>query len=130
MPETVRHHRLPRSARICSGTTFRNIFARKYRISDRFLTIYTAPNDDGINRLGLAISRHFGNAVHRNRMKRLIREAFRQLQHELPGSSDWVIIPKPGQQPALSDIKYSIRILAHRITRKNNPNPRSPDIHT
>lgn len=43
------------------------------------------PNTESVARLGLAIAaKTIGNAVHRNRIKRLIRESFRHHQHQLP----------------------------------------------
>lgn len=118
MSEPPRRNTLPPRARIRSGSDFRRIFDLRRRASDRLLTLYMAPNNCGFNRLGMAVSRHFGNAVRRNRVKRLIREAFRHLRHELPGPADWVIIPKPGQSPGLSDLKHSIRKLARHLGKK------------
>lgn len=118
-------HTLPREARIRSGATFRKIFALRRHASDRRLTLYMAPNDVGSNRLGLAVGRHFGNAVRRNQAKRLLREAFRQLRNELPGPSDWVIIPKPNQEPSLPEIKQSILRLARCLLEKADLSPDS-----
>lgn len=44
-------------------------------------------------RLGITVSKRVGNAVVRNRVKRLIREAFRQIEH-LQVASDLVVIAK------------------------------------
>ncbi len=47
-------------------------------------------------RLGITIGKNIGSAVRRNRLKRLIREFFRQNKGRLPGSSDLVITAKEG----------------------------------
>ncbi len=115
-----RRYTLSRVDRVRSGATFRKIFSLRHRASDRLLTLYMAPNEAGSNRLGLAVGRHFGNAVRRNRAKRLLREAFRQLKGELPGPGDWVIVPKPNQNLRLPEIKQSILRLAWQLAEKSN----------
>ena len=55
-------------------------------------------------RLGLSISRRVGNAVLRNRWKRIIREVFRTRRSELPGGLDLVVRPRRGANPVFADV--------------------------
>lgn len=51
-------------------------------------------NDLGRTRLGIVTGRKLGNAVARNKARRLIREAFRLAQHEIPPGLDVVVLPR------------------------------------
>jgi ribonuclease P protein component len=86
--------RIAKRQRIRSGLDFERIYAAGQRIGDRFLLIFGTENDRNETRFGLSVSRKHGNAVKRNRLKRLLREAFRLSQHELPSGLDLVLIPR------------------------------------
>ncbi len=55
--------------------------------------IFALPNDKGYTRLAINVSRKIGNAVLRNRIKRIYREIFRKNKKKFPESYDIIIIP-------------------------------------
>jgi len=69
-------------------------------------------NDNNINnsRLGVTVSRKVGNAVQRNRLKRIIREFFRVEKHLYPGLMDFSVIAKRGAaQLSSSEINVELK---------------------
>lgn len=71
----------PRTHRLLAGAEYSRVFGGADRSSDRFFTVLARLNQQSAARLGLAISRRVApRAVDRNRLRRLAREAFRQLQ--------------------------------------------------
>jgi ribonuclease P protein component len=79
-------HGFPRAARLLKADQFRRVFQRARRVQDRSFTILARSNGGQPARLGLAISRkQLRRAVDRNRIKRLVRESFRQRRTSLQG---------------------------------------------
>jgi ribonuclease P protein component len=99
------------------GADFKRAYDRRCRASDKRLLVFGYPNDLPYSRLGLSVSRAKGNAVVRNRWKRLIREAFRLSREELPVGIDLIVIPREGP-PELAELQESICRLATRLGEK------------
>ena len=75
-----------RHQRLLKPSEFKYVFARPTKQGDKELTLLGRANNKPFARLGLAIpKRQVKKAVARNRIKRLVRESFRQHQHELAG---------------------------------------------
>jgi len=87
-------NRFPKSLRLRSTKQFQRVFADRCSASDDTLILFAVANDLPHCRLGLSVSKKVGNAVVRNRWKRLIREAFRTSQAVLPDGLDLVVLPQ------------------------------------
>jgi ribonuclease P protein component len=75
-----------------SNEQFKSVFAHKCCVSKGLFRLYAAPSDAGFSRLGISIGKRAGNAVQRNRIKRLIRESFRLEQHNIATNIDFLLI--------------------------------------
>ena len=87
----------PKHFHLLRPAEFNRVYDGGVKKHSRGFVLFRLENNLGHPRLGLSVGRKFGNAVRRNRIKRLIREAFR-LNWELwqLGGSDIVVIPKRG----------------------------------
>ncbi len=76
----------------------------------------TCGNPNGVKRLGITVTKKTGNAVFRNRMKRLIREFFRRNKDLFPAGHDTIVLAKKNIPP----LTYSEtrRELTELTTRK------------
>ena len=116
-----RSERFTKARRVRRRDEFQRVFDGSQRAKSRYWTVLVAPNDAGVIRLGIVASRKLGDAVRRNRAKRLIREVFRRGSFLPPGKSlDVVIIPRrelfDAQYSSLeSDLRGTIKRCAARL---------------
>ncbi len=119
----------PPTYRMKTPAEFERCYARKRSASDGVLIVYACENALPHPRLGCSVSRKVGNAVVRNRYKRLFREAFRLSQYDLPPGVDLILIPRPGPYPTVDGVRASLVKLATQAARKfgeKRPTPPTP----
>ena len=86
----------PAAHRVLKGSEFARILSRGSSRRDAWMRLTACANGLPHPRLGLAVSRRVGNAARRNRVKRLLREAFRLNRERLPAGFDLVVTPQQG----------------------------------
>lgn len=103
---------------------FKRVYDRRRSASDGWLIVYGCENLLPYLRLGLSVSRKFGQATERNRLRRLYREAFRLTRAEMPTGIDLVLIPRTAEQPTLEQLLRSlprlVKQVAGKLTRKGD----------
>ncbi len=85
--------------RIRKRQDYLRIYEQGVRIHSKRFTVILLENQQGIRRLGITVGKKTGNAVQRNRIKRILREFFRLNKSRLPASQDIVILSKKGISP-------------------------------
>ena len=87
---------LTRDERLRARRDLRRVFVSRRQVSCPGVKIKFVKNELGRDRFAVSVSRSFGNAVVRNRAKRIVREIYRNMKHELRDGFDLVIILYPG----------------------------------
>ncbi len=109
--------------RLKDPAAFRLVFQRRRWESDNVLAVYGIENGLEHSRLGISVSRKKVRAASgRNRLKRLIREAFRLTKAELPPGIDLVVVPRD-QTPDFDAVRRSLLTLSLKLARRMKSQP-------
>jgi ribonuclease P protein component len=102
--------------RLRSKLQFDAVYAGGRRLDDRFFALRIKANGLPHARVGLAVAvKTAGNAVKRNRLRRLVRESFRLAQHDLPGVDVVVAVKFPAAQAPVTSLRDSLATLWKRV---------------
>jgi ribonuclease P protein component len=82
---------LSKKQRLVKNSEFRAVLDQRKRCNDQLLVVHVAANGLAFSRIGVSIGRAQGNAVVRNRIKRLTREVFRLNQFGVPCGFDILV---------------------------------------
>lgn len=96
--------RFTKAERLTRKKEFERVFNEGKVVKNAKLILYVMHNNLQNSRLGLVVSKKVGNAVRRNRAKRLLREVYRLNKHLLTPHVDIIAIPR---YPFSSEIKLS-----------------------
>ena len=108
---------LDRRERVRRRPEFLAAYERGRRLSGRLMTVFLLANGGEADRLGIAATRKYGNAVARNRAKRHVREAFRR-NKPLAGL-DIIVVPKREMRAAdYASIEADYRAILNRRQRR------------
>jgi ribonuclease P protein component len=90
--------RRSRRQRLSRSAEFDRVYREGRSHANRYLVVYSFPRDDDDvrgPRLGVSVGRKVGGAVERNRVKRLLRDAFWAAADALPDGHDFVVVARP-----------------------------------
>jgi len=121
IPQTFRPHE-----RLRDPAAFKRAFERRKSAADASMVVYVVENGMDCARLGISVGKKKVRKAHdRNRVKRLLREAFRLHKAELPVGVDLVVVPR-GPKLTYEQASTGLVRLARDAARRLGPRPTAP----
>ena len=108
--------------RLKKNSQFSEVYRTHSSFADKFFVMYVRKNGESINRVGVSVSKKIGNSVVRHRVKRLVKEAFRNSEEMFNSGLDIVFVArKNAAEMTYDETMKSLMGLAasHRILKKS-----------
>ena len=99
-------------SRLKKQADFQKIFNKGKRAFTPSLSIVYQPCEKMV--MGISVGKKHGKSVQRNRIKRLLREAFRAVQGEMQGTYKLVLIPKVSEEYSVKNFEKQLRCMIQR----------------
>jgi len=130
----LRKYCFAKNKRLLKNGQFKSVLSDSLHIKNSLLRLWARPNKLKTSRLGVSIKKNRITAVTRNRFKRLIREAYRQIQYQIPPGYDFVVMPSSQwleqakghnekkqalRKFTLSEVKISLLNLVDKTVKKH-----------
>jgi ribonuclease P protein component len=124
--------------RLSRSAEFDRVYRHGESVSSRYLVLYAFPTqssgedvsdgDGSDQRLGVSVGRRVGGAVVRNRVKRLLREAFWSVVPPASGDHDYVIVARPdtaglAEREGVTGFERELRGLIEQLTARREGGP-------
>ena len=102
--------------RIRKNYEFRTVYRRGKSYSSRYLVLYVKRTNKDLNRIGISVSKKVGNAVVRNKVKRLVRENYNKYKKNIKVGYDFIIVARSVSRDAnYKDINESVKVLFKKV---------------
>jgi len=117
MTKSLRRYTFAKDKRIRSKAEFSAVFDKGARATRGPLMTVAMPTDHPTPRLGISVPKRVGSAPKRNRIKRMLRESFRLMQHDFPRPYDLIIVVRPHEPMILAEYQRLLGALLVKLCR-------------